>query len=212
MKLALFDLDGTLIDSQEGILASIEHALGTLGAPVPPRSQLRQWIGPPLRASFPCVLGDDAAAVERAIALYRERYAELGWREHVVYAGIADAIQTLAARPLQLAVVTSKPAADAARIIASLPFGACFARIYAPTPASASCEKAAMIAQALADGGAAGVDVAMVGDRSFDMHGARANGVRALGAGWGYGGREELLAAGAAAIADAPAQLGALLA
>ncbi len=211
MRLVLFDLDGTLIDSETGIVNCIGHALRTLGAAIPPRAQLRDWIGPPLRATLPRVLGDDAAAVERAIALYRERFATLGWREHEVYAGVGAAIGALATSGAQLAVVTSKPDTYAARIVASLPFGAHFAHTYAPAADSAHCDKNGMIARALADFGVAAAQAAMVGDRSFDMRGARANGVRAIGAGWGFGSREELTGAGADAIAAAPDELVALL-
>lgn len=211
MKLALFDLDGTLIDSETGIVASIGYALEKLGAAVPPREELRSWIGPPLRMTFPRVLGDDAATIERAVELYRERYSATGWSEHVVYAGVAEAIAALAAAGTTLAVVTSKAALYAPRIVASLPFGAAFARVYAVPPDSAHSEKATMIAQALADFGVAADDAAMVGDRHFDIEGARANGVRAIGAGWGFGSREELLEAGADAIAQTPALLVPLL-
>jgi phosphoglycolate phosphatase len=211
-RLALFDLDGTLIDSEAGIVNSIEYALEKLGAPSPPRAELRGWIGPPLRATFPRVLGDDHAAVEQAVAFYRERFSVIGWREHTVYAGVGDVIEALAARGDRLAVVTTKPDLYAEQIVRSLPFGALFERVYAATPGSRDSEKAAMIAQALADFGTRAEDAAMVGDRHFDIDGARANGVRAIGVGWGFGSIDELEAAGAHAIAAAPAHLAGLLA
>lgn len=207
MKLALFDLDGTLIDSEVGIVASIEYALEKLGAAVPSREELRGWIGPPLRMTFPRVLGEDAAKVERAVELYRERYSAIGWSEHVVYAGVGEAVAALAEAGTTLAVVTSKAALYAPRIVASLPFGAAFARVYAVPPDSAHSEKATLIAQALADFGVPAEAAAMIGDRHFDIDGARANGVRAIGAGWGFGSREELLDAGADAIAAHPREL-----
>ena len=211
MKLALFDLDGTLTDSEAGILASIEYALAKLGAKAPPRTELRDWIGPPLRVTFPRVLGDDAAVIERAVELYREHYSSIGWREYVVYAGIGEAIDALAAAGTTLAVVTSKAALYASRIVESLPFGAAFARVYAVAPDSAHSEKATMIAQALADFGIPASDAAMIGDRRFDVEGARANVVRAIGVEWGFGSREELLDAGADAIAANPRELVAAL-
>lgn len=211
MRLALFDLDGTLIDSELGIVASIEYALAKLGAPIPPREILRTWIGPPLRATFPTVVGDDAQIIERAVALYRERFADIGWREHVVYSGIHAAIDALAECGAALAVVTSKPDLYAGRIVASLPFADRFARVYAVQAGSAHSEKAEMIAAALADFGVAPEHAAMVGDRHFDIAGARANGVRGVGAAWGFGSVAELSAAGADAIAHAPQDLPALL-
>ena len=211
MSLILFDLDGTLIDSEVGIVASIEYALGKLGAPLPSRDTLRTWIGPPLRATFPLALGDDAEAVEQAVALYRERFSTIGWREHTVYPGICEAIETLSARGATLAVVTSKPDLYAGRIVESLPFGARFERVYAVRPDSRVSEKAGLIARALADFGRPPARAAMIGDRHFDIEGARANGVRAIGVGWGFGSLDELRAAGADAIVEAPPLLAAAL-
>lgn len=201
MSLILFDLDGTLIDSEIGIVTSIEYALEKLGAPLPPRSTLRTWIGPPLRATFPLALGDDVEAVERAVALYRERFSTIGWREHTVYPGIGEAVETLAARGATLAVVTSKPDLYAGKIVASLPFGARFAHVYAVTADSRISEKTQLIAQALADFNEPAAATAMIGDRHFDIGGALANGVHAVGVSWGFGSREELQDAGADSIA-----------
>jgi phosphoglycolate phosphatase len=210
-KLALFDLDGTLIDSQIGIAASTEYALARLGAASPPREELRKWIGAPLRTTFPLVLGDDSERIERAVALYRERFSDIGWREHVVYSGIAEAVEGLAQCGIKLAVVTSKPDLYAGKIVASLPFGSRFERVYAVGAGSGHSEKAALIARALDDFGISPDATAMIGDRHFDIEGALANRVRALGVLWGFGEREELAAAGAHAIATAPECLLALL-
>lgn len=211
MSLILFDLDGTLIDSEIGIVTSIEYALEKLGARLPPRETLRSWIGPPLRATFPLALGDDAAAVERAVALYRERFSTIGWREHTVYPGIGDAVEALATRGATLAVVTSKPDLYAGKIVASLPFGVRFEQVYAVSAQSSVSEKTELIAQALSDFGRPAAEAAMIGDRRFDIEGARANGVRAIGVAWGFGSREELRAAGADAIIETPSMLAAAI-
>jgi len=211
-RLVLFDLDGTLIDSETGIVASTEYALAKLGAAIPPRAVLRTWIGPPLRATFPTVLGDDPQVIERAVALYRERFADVGWREHAVYPGIAQTVDALVVGGATLAVVTSKPDLYAGRIVASLPFGHRFDRVYSVHAGSAHSEKAEMIAEALADFAIAPQHAVMIGDRHFDIAGARANGVRGIGAAWGFGSVDELNAAGAHAIAHAPQELLALIA
>lgn len=210
--LCLFDLDGTLIDSERGILACMRHAFARMGAEAPPTATLRGWIGPPLRQTFPSVVGDDPARVEQAVRHYRERFDALGWAEHEVYAGVPELIDALAGAGHRLAIVTTKVRPQAEKIVAHLPFGAAFARVYGPDADGRHCTKATMIAQALADFGARADAATMVGDRHFDIEGARANGVRGIGALWGFGDRDELEAAGADALADAPAALRAMLA
>nr|WP_062535616.1 HAD hydrolase-like protein [Mizugakiibacter sediminis] len=209
--LCLFDLDGTLIDSERGILACMRHAFACMGVEAPPAETLRGWIGPPLRQTFPDVVGDDPARVEQAVCHYRERFDAVGWAEHEVYTGMPDLIEALAADGHRLAIVTTKMRPQAERIVAHLPFGGAFARVYGPDAEGRHCSKAAMIAAALADFGAAPGDTAMIGDRRFDIEGARANAVAGIGVLWGFDSREELQAAGADALARDPGHLGRLL-
>jgi phosphoglycolate phosphatase len=211
MQLVLFDLDGTLIHSEAGIVGSLRHAFDRLGHAAPPLEELRRWIGPPLRQSFPRVIGDDPARVEQAVAHYRERFDSVGWTEHEVYPGIAELVEGLAAAGGTLAVVTTKQREQARRIVDHLPFGRHFREVYGPGGDGQHSEKAEMIARALADFGAAPAQAVMIGDRHFDIEGARSNGVRGLGVAWGFGSREELEQAGADAIAATPAELAALL-
>ena len=210
MTLCLFDLDGTLIDSEPGITACIRYAFDKLGVPAP--ADLRPWIGPPLRHGFAPLLDHDAGRVEAAVDYYHERFATLGWREHAVYPGIAATIERLQAAGHTLAVVTSKPERHARPIVEHLPFGDAFARLYGPDPSSPHSEKASMIAAALADFGALPEHTAMIGDRRFDVEGAVANRVRGIGVLWGFGSREELELAGAHDLARDPSHLAELLA
>ena len=204
MRLVLFDLDGTLIDSEAGILGAMRHAFSRMGVAAPEAAILRSWIGPPLRATFPSVLGDDPDRIEQAVGHYRERFDAIGWSEHTVYPGMADVVAAIAARGDPLAIVTTKVRTQAERIVAHLPFGGLFERVYGPQPGSHASEKTAMIAQALADFGAAPEDTVMIGDRRFDIDGAKANAVRAIGVTWGFGSREELAEAGADVIVETP--------
>jgi phosphoglycolate phosphatase len=210
--LLLFDLDGTLIDSSAGIFASMEHAFSRMGATLPSRERMRAWIGPPLRQTFPLVVGDDPARIEATVEHYRERYDSVGWNEHTVYPGISAAIESLVRSGAQLAVVTTKIETYARRIVEHLPFGAHFSRVYGANANSRHSEKAQMIANALRDFDTRADHAAMIGDRHFDIDGARANDVRGIGVTWGFGSAEELRAAGAQAIAHAPEELPALLA
>jgi phosphoglycolate phosphatase len=209
--LCLFDLDGTLIDSEHGIVACVKHALAKLDVPAPSQEELRDWIGPPLRHSFAPLLDHDPLRIDAAVEYYHERFHTDGWREHSIYPGIEMLIQRLLASGHQLAVVTSKPQRHAAPIIAHLPFGDAFLRLYGPSPNSAHSEKASMIAAALADFGARPEQTVMIGDRRFDIEGAVANDVRGIGVLWGFGSRAELEQAGASAIAATPDELAALL-
>lgn len=207
--LCLFDLDGTLIDSEEGIVACVRHAFEQLGVPAP--TELRHWIGPPLRHSFAPLLDHDSARIEEAVEHYHQRFHAIGWREHTVYPGIETVIGRLREAGHELAVVTSKPHRHAAPIIDALPFGSAFSRLYGPDPSSPHSEKASMIAAALADFGAEAESTVMIGDRHFDIDGAVANRVRGFGVLWGFGSREELERAGAHALATDPEHLGELL-
>ncbi len=209
--LCLFDLDGTLIDSEHGITACVKHALARLDVPAPAHEELRRWIGPPLRHSFAPLLDHDVARIEAAVEYYHERFNTHGWREHEVYPGIDALIEQLLAAGHRLAVVTSKPQRHAAPIIAHLPFGEAFLRLYGPHPDSPHSEKASMIAEALVDFGTEPGDTVMIGDRHFDIDGAVANQVRGFGVLWGFGSRAELEQAGASAIAATPDELARLL-
>lgn len=205
--LILFDLDGTLIDSEVGIFAGVRHSLASVGAEAPDDAALRSWIGPPLRVSFGEVLDGDSVRVEAAVEAYSQRFREIGWSEHTVYDGIAHVIAALVDAGHRLAVVTSKVRAHAEPILAHLPFGHLFERLYAPGPATAHSEKAEMIAAALADFDHPADDTMMIGDRRFDIEGAVANGVRGVGVLWGFGDRKELEAAGAWKVIEAPAEI-----
>lgn len=210
-KLILFDLDGTLIDSEPGICATLAYAFAQVGAVLPDRAVLRTWIGPPFWETFPSVLGDDLVRIEAAIGHYRVRFEQVGWADHQVYPGMADLVGDLIDGGHTLAIVTTKPQSQAQKIVDHFPFGAAFKRVYGPDISGRHCAKAEMIAQALKDFSMHADDATMVGDRHFDIQGARANGVRALGVGWGFGSVEELARAGAEAIAATPAALAAML-
>jgi len=210
-RLVLFDLDGTLIDSEPGITACLAHAFERIGAELPAREVLRTWIGPPFRQTFPSVLGDDEARIVAAIDHYRDRFEDVGWTEHAIYDGIPELIASIAGRGDALAVVTTKPESQAKLIVDHFPFGGAFARVYGPSDRHSHRSKAEMIADALNDFGARAEHATMIGDRHFDIEGARENGVRGIGVAWGFGSVEELRDAGAHAIAERPAELERLL-
>lgn len=206
-----FDLDGTLIDSADGITRCVAHALNAMQRPVPDDAALRRWIGPSLRTSFG-PLFEDPADVEAAVEHYRDRFEQVGWTEHTVYAGIAGAVEALHARGHRLAVVTAKNEPHARRIIEHLPFGGLFEDVIGATPCGTRSDKPELIAEALARLGLDAGDCWMIGDRRMDIEGARHHGMRNIGVLWGFGGEAELREAGAARLASTPGELAALLA
>ena len=205
----LFDLDGTLSDNYAGIAASIVHALARLDAPAPPEAVLRTCVGPPLRESFARLLdSDDAARIEQAVAHYRERFSDVGWRENVVYDGIADALDALAARGATMYVCTAKPDMFARRIVEHFGFTPRFRAVYGADFAGRFDDKARLMAHLIAAEGIDPAQSVMIGDRGHDVRAARANGMRAVGVLWGYGSSGEL--DGADALLDAPRDLAGL--
>jgi phosphoglycolate phosphatase len=209
----LVDLDGTLTDNFEGISRSILHALSELGADPPPASALRSCVGPPLRASLARLLAtDDPARIELALAHYRTRYAQTGWRENVVYEGVARVLAALADRGAQLVLCTSKPQPYAERIVAHFELDRHFASIHGADLEGTLDDKAALVRRLLARERLPAHACTMIGDREHDVRAAHANGVRAVGVLWGYGSRDELVAAGADALVPTPSELPAAVA
>lgn len=207
-----FDMDGTLIDSEPGIVGGIVHTFDALGQMLPSADQLRGWIGPPLRDSFHERFGGDQGLVEQALALYRERYDSVGWTEHSVFPGIASAIQALYAAGHRMAVVTSKNERFARRIVEHLPFGGHFEEVVGASDDGERRFKPDLVAEALRRLQLEPAQCVMIGDRRMDIEGARAHGMRSIGVLWGFGDEAELRRAGADALAREPAQLASLLA
>ncbi len=207
MSALLFDLDGTLTDNYPGISRSIAYALGAMGVEIPDAALLRRCVGPPLRESFRHLLDTgDAAVVEQAIALYRERYADVGWRENVVYDGIEDALASLAEQsPIYLC--TSKPEIFARRIVTLFGLSIHMKGIYGAELEGRFDDKSTLLAHIVQRESLDPGTIVMVGDRSHDVRAARMNGARSVGVLWGYGSREELAEARANALAAAPAEL-----
>jgi phosphoglycolate phosphatase len=202
----LFDLDGVLVDSRVAITSCITHALATHGLTAHAPEALERFIGPPLARTFAELTASppDGPLVLACLRSYRERYAAVWLRETTVVPGIADALADLG-RDHRLAVATSKPLAFAEPLITALGLRHFFAVVSGPELDAYNEDKAATIARAISALGTEGA--VMVGDRSHDMVGARANGLRSVGVAWGVGDGAELRTAGADAIVETRAGL-----
>jgi phosphoglycolate phosphatase len=204
----LFDLDGTLTDPFPGITRCIAYALERIGAPVPPADQLCRCIGPPLKHSLARLLAtDDETRVEKALGLYRERFGTLGLFENDVYDGIPEALGALNEEGHTLFVATSKPAVYARRIVDHFGLQRYFQNTYGSELDGTRADKTSLIAHILHNESIDGAATVMIGDRAYDMLGAKANGISRLGVLWGYGLQEELETAGAQAVVAAPPEL-----
>ncbi len=204
-KAILFDLDGTLTDSGEGIINSVIPALEHFGLPVPSREELRVFVGPPLHDSFRR-FGVPADRTDEAIQVYRTRYIPIGIFENAPYPGIETLLQTLRAAGHRLYVATSKPEPMAVQVLERFHLAQYFHRICGATLDTSRSTKEAVIAYLLEENGRAD-NMVMVGDTKFDVIGAKAHGIPTIGVSWGYGTVGELKAAGAAAIADTPEEV-----
>jgi phosphoglycolate phosphatase len=202
----VFDLDGVLVDSRVPISKSIDYALRVHGLPRPKLDHLERFIGPPLTIAFAELVGQppDSPLVLACLASYRARYRDASLHETTVFPGIPEALVTLA-RSHRLAVATSKPLAFADPLLAALGLRATFEHVAGPDLDVNREDKQTTIGRVLS-----ALDTkraVMVGDRSFDIVGAHACGIPAIGVSWGIGDTDELAAAGAETIVNHPLDL-----
>ena len=201
MKLVLLDLDGTLMDSAPGITASVAYAYRRLGIPVPDRATLESFVGPAIGDSF-LAHGVPAPRVRDAIAAYREVFRETGMWDNAVFDGIPAQLEALRAEGCTLAIATSKPEVFAVPIVERFGLAPLVDGVFG-APLDESGSKALVIGKALATVGWAGGPALMVGDRVYDVAGAREHGIDTRGVSWGYPTGDELVQAGAVRVIDA---------
>jgi len=207
IEVVLVDLDGTLSDSEPGIVGSLIAAMQATGVSVPPREVLRTAIGPPFATGLPAI-GVPADKLDAVIAHYRQVYGAGGLFEATCYDGVDEMLDALQAMGLAIALATSKPEDYAGRILDHLGIADRFDAVAGADLATGRTDKAGVIARALELLGiAAGPHVVMVGDRHHDVDGARAHGIDTIAVAWGYGDSDEHAAAGAWATAATPADV-----
>ena len=202
----LFDFDGTIADTGEGIRRSVAWALEKLGYEVPEERELNRFIGPPLHDTFREMFGMSDPEAQRAIEVYRERYVDIGLYESKVYPGIAPLLKALHEAGVWVALASSTPTFMLERLSKYFGLAPYIDRISGVGLDRHAADKRDLLMAALPEG-ADPSRVCMVGDRKFDIEAAKALGFTAIGAGFGYAPEGELQASGSDYVFDAPRAL-----
>jgi phosphoglycolate phosphatase-like HAD superfamily hydrolase len=201
----LFDLDGTITDPEIGITSAAQYAARKLGFDAPDRRAFLDFIGPPLRKSFAERFSLTPEQAETAVGYYREYYRPKGIFECELYPGIREALEKFDALGYRLGIATLKPEIFAVKVMEHFGLDKYFRFIAGSELDSSRDRKVDVIYRAMTN-----IDYAypentvMIGDRAYDMEAAVEVGIRRLGVTYGYGTEEELIRAGAEAVADAP--------
>lgn len=215
-KYLLFDLDGTITKSEEGIFNCIKYALDWAGILYPEYRVFRSFIGPSLYDSFVREFGMDDAKAKEMVAKYRERYNVVGLFEAEVYDGVADTLCALKEKGCILSVATSKPTEPTLRILEKFGVGKYFDVVVGSNPDGTGSDKKHIISQVLeslkknhglTEDMIKSNQVVMIGDRRYDIEGGKACGLQTIGVLYGYGSREEFEAAGADNIVESPEEI-----
>ena len=197
----LFDLDGTLTNSAEGITKCVQYGLRSLNIEEPDLKKLEVFIGPPLRASYMKYYGLSSEQAEAGVAAYRERFEMLGWKENMAYPGMVELLRDLYQQKYHTGICTGKPEYFAVPIADLFGFKPYLHTITGSTLDGKMDDKAKVVKLALdrweISSKAAKAQTLLIGDRREDVLAAHANGIACLGVGYGFGSRKELLEAGA---------------
>ena len=208
----LFDLDGTITDPKVGITTCVQYALEHFGIHEPDNDKLEPFIGPPLQDSFEQFYHMDA---ETAVAKYRERFQTVGLYENEIYDGMADLLKTLKEGGCRLAVASSKPTVFVKKILEHFDVVQYFDVVVGSELDGSRAKKEEVVQEALRQldpkGQVSSGQMVMIGDRYFDVQGAKAHHLDSIGVAYGYAAEGELQQAGATFVVDTVQQLKELL-
>ncbi len=197
-ELVLFDFDGTIADSAEGILNCVEYALDKHNIPVGDRSRLNFFIGPPLYTSFNHLYGLEGEQCDEIVETYRERYNTQGVFEFTLYDGIVDLVKELKENGIKVGIASAKPRVFIHRMLEKSGIDNIFDTIEGTDLENHNADKTFIIKKAMKNMEIDDNDVvAMVGDRHYDINGAKKADVTSVGVLYGYGTQDELKDAGA---------------
>lgn len=205
----IFDFDGTVTDTGEGILKSLQYSFEQMGDPIPDLSDLKRFIGPPIHYSFVTFYGVKEEDVPKYIEKYRERYRKIGIYECCLYDGMLDTLKTLKENGIKIGIASSKPISLIYDVMNYLKITGFFdAVVGTQFDDSNHSGKKDLVLQAITELGAADKSrVLMVGDRYFDIDGANGAGVDSCGVLFGYGNEQEFQEHGATYIVDSAAEI-----
>lgn len=208
-KYIIFDFDGTVADTGEGILKSLQYSFTAMGDPAPDLSDLKKFIGPPVYYSYTHFYGISEELVDEYVKKYRERYSENGIYESKVFDGIKELIENLKEKNIKVGIASSKPERLIYAVSDHLQITDLFDTIVGvKSDNSKHSTKAGLVIQAMMDLGAEDKNqVLMVGDRKFDIDGAHEAGVKCCACLWGYGDEEEFKAHNADFIVKKPEEI-----
>jgi len=196
ISVVLFDLDGTLTDPHEGITNCLRYAMKELGHEPPPAEELRWCIGPPLRENFAHLLDtNDPALLDKAVALYRERFGETGMYENALFSEVEEALGEIRAGGFRMFIASSKPLVYVKKIVEHFGLAGYFDGVYGSELNGDRTDKGDLIRHILEAESLNPSETLMVGDREHDVIGARKCGLRCAAVTYGYGTKEELDAA-----------------
>jgi len=186
----LFDLDGTIVDSAPGIVASLAYTFEKMGKPIPSPTEMLVYVGPPILDSFRDLAKLTPEESARALEIYRENYLEYGVHDSKPFDGVGEVLRAIHESPLPLSLATSKPELPATLILEHYALARLFTVITGASEDEVRSAKKDVVEEALLRLKNLGVDISrpvMVGDREHDIQGAAAHGVPTIAVDWGYG-------------------------
>lgn len=195
-KNIIFDLDGTVTDSRPGIVKGVQYALRCYGIDEQNQDKLTAFVGPPLYKSFMNYLGCPEDEAKEVVACYREYYAETGLYENALYEGIDALLYQLKEAGYRIVLASSKPRIYVKRILSHFRVMRYFDIVEGSEIDGTNTDKAELLTHLLEKWNLKAEECVMVGDRKYDIEGAKANGIDSIAVGYGYGSEDELSKAG----------------
>lgn len=188
----IFDLDGTLTDSRQGIFNSLVYALQQLGYNEIPASLPKGFVGPPLQKGFETIFGMNRNEVKQAVNLFREYYNDKGWKENIPYDGIIDMLSELSQSNVSVFVATAKFEEYSNRIIKHFDLDTYIQKLYGANYEEKKTGKTHIIERAVIDNNLDTESTVVIGDTHFDINGAKELNLKSIAVGYGFSDAEDL--------------------